>query len=55
MFLKIIQFLKEHQDDLIILVSIILISLLSFAAGFIVAKRQEREPIKIEYNQNHFL
>jgi len=46
---KIIQFLKEYQDEIVLLVGVILISLLSFAVGFIVAKHQEKEPIKIEF------
>jgi len=39
---------KEHLDDIILLVGVILISLLSFAVGFIVAKQQEKEPLRIE-------
>ena len=41
----------EHQSDIILLIGVILISLLSFAVGFIVAKQQEKEPIKIEYEK----
>jgi len=47
---KIIDFLKKHQADIILLIGVILISLLSFATGYIVAKYQEKEPIKIERN-----
>jgi len=46
---QIFQFLKEHQADIILVIGVILISLLSFAVGFIVAKQQEKEPIKIEF------
>ncbi len=49
MLSKIIQFVKEHQDDIILVIGVILISLLSFAMGYIVARQQEKEPIKIEY------
>ena len=52
MLTKIIQFVKEHQDDIILLIGVILISLFSFAVGYIVAKQQEKEPIKIEYNNS---
>jgi hypothetical protein len=53
MLAKIIQFIKTHQTDIILLIGVILISLLSFTMGYIVAKMQEKEPIKIEYrNQN---
>ena len=38
-----------HQSDIILLIGVILISLLSFAMGFIVAKQQEKEPLKIEF------
>jgi len=49
MVAKIKEFVKSHLDDIILLIGVILISLLSFAAGFIVAKQQEKEPLKIEY------
>ena len=46
---KISNRVKEHQDDIILIIGVILISLLSFAAGFIVARQQEKEPLRIEY------
>ena len=46
---KIKQFVKTHQDDIILLIGVVLISLLSFAMGYIVAKTQEKEPIRIEF------
>lgn len=49
MLSKIIQFVKEYQADIILVIGVILISLLSFAMGYIVARREEKEPIKIEY------
>jgi len=52
MLSRIIQFVKKYQNDIILVIGVILISLLSFAAGFIVAKQQEKQPIKIEYQQN---
>jgi len=56
MLAKIKQFVKDHRDDIIIFIGVILISLLSFALGYILAKYQEKEPIKIEFygQQNHF-
>ena len=45
------QWIKDHRDDIIILIVVILISLLSFALGFIVSKQKEKEPIKIEYGE----
>jgi len=48
MLTKIKEFVKSHQSDIILLIGVILISLLSFAMGYIVAKYQEKEPIRIE-------
>ena len=48
LFEKIKQFLTRYLDDIILVVGVILISLLSFAVGFIVAKQQEKEPLRIE-------
>jgi len=54
MLSKIKDFVKTHQVDIILVIGVILISLLSFAAGYIVAKQQEKEPIKIEQNIHEF-
>ncbi|MBD3208318.1 MAG: hypothetical protein GF370_02615 [Candidatus Nealsonbacteria bacterium] len=45
---RIANFWEEHQLDIVLAVGVILISLLSFALGFIIAKTQEKESIKIE-------
>ncbi|MEK7519568.1 MAG: hypothetical protein AAB565_02195 [Patescibacteria group bacterium] len=42
-------FVKTRENDIMLLIAIILISLLSFSLGFITAKKQEKEPIKVEY------
>ena len=52
MLSEIREFVKNYQDDIILVVGVILISLLSFAAGFITAELQGKEPIKIEKIQN---
>jgi len=49
MLAKIKEFVKKYQADIILVIGVILISLLSFAIGYIVAKQQEKEPIKIEF------
>lgn len=54
MFQKLTQFLKEHQDDIVLLVGVILISLLSFAVGFITAKNEAKEPLRIELKTPSF-
>jgi len=48
MITKIKNFVKAHLDDIILLIGVVLISLFSFAIGYIVAKQQEKESIKIE-------
>ncbi len=48
MLAKIKNFVKEYQADIILVIGVILIALLSFALGYIVAKDQLKEPIKIE-------
>lgn len=48
--LKIKDWIFEHQNDIILVIGVILISLLSFAMGYIFAKQQEKEPIRIEQN-----
>lgn len=48
MLSKIIQFVKDHQDDIILLIGVILISLLSFTAGYIVGAWPEKESIQFE-------
>ena len=45
------EFIKKHQEEIILLIGVILISLLSFAAGYITAAQEMKEPIQIEYNQ----
>ena len=45
---KFFYWVKVHQNDIVLVIGVILISLLSFAMGYIVAKTQGKEPIKIE-------
>jgi hypothetical protein len=55
MFKKIKEFIKEHWEEIILVIGVILISLLSFAIGYITAKQEEKQPIQIEYeNSNHW-
>lgn len=39
---------KEHQAEIILAAGVVAISLLSFAAGYLTAKEQLKEPIRIE-------
>lgn len=44
---KILEFVKTHFSDIILVVAVMLLLLFSFAAGFIVAKYQDRVPLQI--------
>jgi hypothetical protein len=48
MLSKLIEFVKRYQADIILVAGVVLISLLSFAAGYIIAKNYEKEPLQIE-------
>lgn len=48
MLAKLLQLIKRYQTDIILLIGVILVSLLSFAMGYILAKYQEKEPIRFE-------
>ncbi|MFA5730175.1 MAG: hypothetical protein WC938_03095 [Candidatus Paceibacterota bacterium] len=47
MLTKIMDFVKENQDKIVLIVCILLIALLCFFLGYIFAKTQEKEPIEI--------
>ena len=47
MLSEIKEFVKKHQADIILVIGVILISLLSFAMGYISAKEQGKEPLEI--------
>ncbi|KPJ56715.1 hypothetical protein AMJ49_04120 [Parcubacteria bacterium DG_74_2] len=40
---------KKNQEDIILVIGVILISLLSFSVGYITAKHQEKIPLKIQH------
>ena len=48
MLSEIKEFVKSHQADIVLVVGVILISLLSFALGYILAKNQAKTPLKFE-------
>lgn len=52
MLAKIKDFVKNYQADIILAAAIALISLFSFAIGYLAAKYQEKEPIRVEYRSN---
>lgn len=48
MFAKIKEFANKHQEEIILLIGVILVSSLSFALGHITALQEAKEPIRIE-------
>ena len=48
MLTKLKEFVKTHQADIILVIGVILISLLSFAMGYITARQQGKESIRFE-------
>ena len=53
MLSKIKQFVKSYKNDIILIIIVILILLLSFGAGFLVVKYQQKQPLEFEdiYNE----
>ena len=50
MLTKLVKFVKRNQADIILIIGVILISLFSFAFGYITAKEEQKEPLKFEIN-----
>jgi hypothetical protein len=46
--IKLSNFINQYQADIILLIGVILISLLSFAMGYIVARNYDRPPLEFE-------
>lgn len=47
MLAKIGDFVKANEAQIILVIAVILVSLLSFSLGYITAKNEEGQPIKI--------
>ena len=45
---KIVVFVKTYQKDIVLVLGVVLISLISFAAGYLVAKDQLKGSVQIE-------
>ncbi|MCH7828570.1 hypothetical protein IH982_01710 [Patescibacteria group bacterium] len=45
---KIREFVKVNQKDIVLVLGVILISLISFAAGYLVAKDQLKGPVQVQ-------
>ena len=50
---KAVDIVKRYEVEIILGVGVVLISLLSFAVGYLTAKEQLREPIRIEQTESH--
>lgn len=48
MLAKIIRFVKDYQEEIVLFIAVFLISLLSFAAGYIISERTNEEKINFE-------
>ncbi|MBU4466476.1 hypothetical protein L6250_02575 [Candidatus Parcubacteria bacterium] len=48
MLTKLKDFVKIHLNDILIVTAVILISLFSFAAGYLTSDYRQKEPIRIE-------
>lgn len=47
MLAKFIEFVKAHIDNILLATAVALFVLFSFAAGYIIAKYQDRPPIEV--------
>jgi len=52
MLTKIMDFVKENQDKIVLVACIVLIVLLAFSLGYIFAKTQEKQPLRIIEGQS---
>lgn len=48
MLTKIKEFVQQYQEEIVLFIGVVLIVLLSFAAGYVTAKIQEKTPLQIE-------
>jgi len=47
MLAEIKEFVKAHFTDIMLFIIIVLLVMLAFAAGFLIAKQEYKEPLKI--------
>lgn len=53
--IKIKQWIKNNQKDIVLFVGVILISLFSFAMGYLVCKEELKQPLIFETIEEEFL
>lgn len=54
MFFRVKKFVQHNQNDIILFMVVFLICLLSFAIGYLIAKYQQKEPLKFEETRLFF-
>lgn len=52
MLSKFKDFVKNNLNEILVIAAVILVSLFSFAAGYLTARYQEKESIRIEGSEN---
>ncbi|MCK4354887.1 hypothetical protein KAW43_00850 [Candidatus Parcubacteria bacterium] len=52
MLSKFFKFVKKDEQEIILFVGVVLISLLSFTLGYIMSEMQKKEPMQIQTNIN---
>ncbi len=48
MITKITKFVKENRGEIILFISVVLVSMFSFSLGYIVSKMEDTEPLYFE-------
>ncbi len=48
MITKIITFVKKNYGDIVLFIAVILLTMISFSTGYIIAKMEEKEPLQFE-------
>ncbi len=55
MISKISNFVKENRGDILLFISVVLVSMFSFSLGYITSKIEDKEPLRFEDHQEERL
>jgi hypothetical protein len=50
--IKIKWFIRDNKEEIALVIGVFLISLISFGIGYLTAKEEIKEPIKVQYEQS---
>ena len=50
---KLFDFVNKHRENIILFIGVVFVSMLSFAAGYLISRQQELNTIRIEHNQQN--